>query len=153
MNKLYSTLAVLVLAFFLVSSSWAQCPEITCPTNINTTVDPGECGAVVTFTAPQGIDPCASGSETFNYTGSVQSFTAPTTGVYTLEAWGAQGGNDPQSPGTIFGGRGGYASGEVYLNGEIETRNKKKLFEGDVVKYKDKEYKVTKDVCLKELLV
>jgi hypothetical protein len=56
-----------------------------------------------------------AGSQTFNYTGSVQTFTAPATGVYTLEAWGAQGGNDPSNPNAIFGGRGGYAKGDVTL--------------------------------------
>jgi hypothetical protein len=63
----------------------------------------------VAATTPQG------GSQTFNYTGAVQTFTAPTTGVYTLEAWGAQGGNDPSNPNAIFGGRGGYAKGDVTL--------------------------------------
>ncbi|NBU71186.1 MAG: hypothetical protein EBS53_07015 [Bacteroidetes bacterium] len=56
-----------------------------------------------------------AGSQTFNYTGSVQTFTAPATGTYTLEAWGAQGGNDPTNPGSVFGGRGGYAKGDVTL--------------------------------------
>ena len=56
-----------------------------------------------------------AGSQTFNYTGSVQTFTAPAAGVYTLEAWGAQGGNDPSNPNAIFGGRGGYAKGDVTL--------------------------------------
>jgi hypothetical protein len=56
-----------------------------------------------------------AGSQTFNYTGAVQTFTAPAAGVYTLEAWGAQGGNDPSNPNAIFGGRGGYAKGDVTL--------------------------------------
>ena len=56
-----------------------------------------------------------AGSQTFNYTGSVQTFTAPAAGVYTIEAWGAQGGNDPSNPNAIFGGRGGYAKGDVTL--------------------------------------
>ena len=63
----------------------------------------------VAATTPQG------GSQTFGYTGAVQTFTAPTAGVYTLEAWGAQGGNDPSNPNAIFGGRGGYAKGDVAL--------------------------------------
>jgi hypothetical protein len=56
-----------------------------------------------------------AGSQTYNYTGAVQTFTAPATGVYTLEAWGAQGGNDPSNPNAIFGGRGGYSKGDVTL--------------------------------------
>ena len=49
----------------------------------------------------------------FNYTGSEQTFTAPQSGMYRLEAWGAQGGslND-----TFYGGYGAYAFGQVYLN-------------------------------------
>lgn len=46
---------------------------------------------------------------TFNYTGAVQSFTAPRTGTYTLEVWGAQGGGST-------GGKGGYSKGSVSLN-------------------------------------
>ncbi len=49
---------------------------------------------------------------TYNYTGSVQTFTAPHTGKYLLEVWGAQGG----SAGTSYpGGLGGYAKGECTL--------------------------------------
>lgn len=44
----------------------------------------------------------------FNYTGSSQSFTAPTSGYYKFEAWGASGGNN--------GGLGGYTSGNIFLN-------------------------------------
>lgn len=50
-----------------------------------------------------------------DYTGSVQTFVVPATGKYRLEAWGAQGGNDPANPTTVFGGRGGYSKGEVNL--------------------------------------
>ena len=62
----------------------------------------------------QSINP-QGGSQVFSYTGSAQTFTAPVSGVYTLEAWGAQGGNDPVYPNTALGGRGGYAKGDVYL--------------------------------------
>ncbi len=48
-------------------------------------------------------------SHTFNYTGNVQTFTAPTTGTYKLETWGAQGGGTQ-------GGFGGYSVGYVSLN-------------------------------------
>ena len=46
----------------------------------------------------------------FNYTGGIQTFTAPITGTYKLEVWGAAGG-DTQVP----GGYGGYSVGNVYL--------------------------------------
>ena len=52
-------------------------------------------------------------SNTYNYTGGVQTFTAPVTGTYVLEAWGAQGGS---TPGNNYGGYGGYAKSVVTLN-------------------------------------
>lgn len=42
--------------------------------------------------------------QTFNSTGAEQTLTIPTTGYYTLEAWGAQGGGS-----TNAGGNGGYS--------------------------------------------
>ena len=57
----------------------------------------------------------------FAYSGSEQTFTAPLSGYYKLEAWGAQGGS--VSGGTnggtvtgVIGGYGGYSKGVVYLN-------------------------------------
>lgn len=47
-------------------------------------------------------------SQLFNYTGNVQSYTAPVSGDYTLEAWGAQGGG-------TNGGKGGYSEGTIHL--------------------------------------
>ena len=50
----------------------------------------------------------------YNYTGSVQTFTAETEGDYTLQVWGAEGGevsNGGEDP-----GKGGYATGRVHLN-------------------------------------
>ena len=52
--------------------------------------------------------------QTFNYTGSSQSFTATTAGWYTIEAWGANGGDGPSTGQS--GGRGGYTQGSIYLN-------------------------------------
>ena len=34
-----------------------------------------------------------AGTKNFDYTGGIQTFTAPDTGTYKLEVWGAQGGN------------------------------------------------------------
>lgn len=60
--------------------------------------------------------------KTFEYTGGVQTYTVPVTGVYQLEALGAQGGNryySDDSPITDtfggIGGKGGYISAEVNL--------------------------------------
>ena len=50
---------------------------------------------------------------TFGYTGNVQRFTAPTSGLYKLETWGAQGGTS-----SVYGSainNGGYASGFINL--------------------------------------
>ncbi|MGE5455485.1 MAG: immunoglobulin-like domain-containing protein [Ignavibacteriales bacterium] len=43
----------------------------------------------------------------FSYTGGAQTFTAPISGTYKFEVWGAQGGNG--------GGKGGYATGQISL--------------------------------------
>lgn len=51
----------------------------------------------------------------FPYTGSIQTFTAPRTGIYSLETWGAQGGNATDGTHTARGGYGAYAYGEVLL--------------------------------------
>jgi len=47
----------------------------------------------------------------FPYTGKIQTFTAPMTGYYRLETWGAQGG----STSGYLGGYGGYSTGVVML--------------------------------------
>ena len=48
----------------------------------------------------------------FDYTGEEQEFIVPFDGEYTLEVWGAQGGNTIQD---YHGGYGGYAKGTVLL--------------------------------------
>jgi len=50
-------------------------------------------------------------SQDFAYTGNVQTFTASHSGTYTLEVWGAQGGNY----GNQAGGLGGYSKGDITL--------------------------------------
>jgi len=47
----------------------------------------------------------------FTYTGASQTFTAPATGYYKLETWGAQGGNGY----SYSGGNGGYSVGVYHL--------------------------------------
>lgn len=47
----------------------------------------------------------------FSYTGSVQTFTAPVNGEYTLEVGGAQGGGESD----LEGGKGGKSTGKVTL--------------------------------------
>ena len=48
----------------------------------------------------------------FNYTGNIESFTVPFSGIYKLEVWGAQGGDSPINS----GGYGGYSCEEMYLS-------------------------------------
>ena len=65
-------------------------------------------------------DDCTTGRNegyNFAYTGSIQTFTAPKTGIYQLETWGAQGGNAEDSENNLVarGGYGAYAKGEVLL--------------------------------------
>ena len=50
----------------------------------------------------------------FDYTGTEQVFTAPVSGTYKLETWGAQGGNGYDDFTT--GGYGGYSNGILHLN-------------------------------------
>jgi len=52
-------------------------------------------------------------NKTFSYTKTEQTFTAPVSGYYKLEVWGAQGGSYNT---THRGGYGGYSVGSVYLN-------------------------------------
>ena len=49
---------------------------------------------------------------TFDYTGDEQTFTAPATGKYKLETWGAQGGSVTTE---VYGGYGSYSSGIINL--------------------------------------
>lgn len=53
----------------------------------------------------------------FEYTGNEQTFTAPYTGDYEIEVWGAQGGNAKRNNSTSYtGGYGSYSKGTVHLN-------------------------------------
>lgn len=47
----------------------------------------------------------------FGFTGTEQQFTAPYSGYYQMEVWGAAGGRDEHD-----GGKGGYSTGTVYLS-------------------------------------
>lgn len=53
----------------------------------------------------------------FAYTGTIQSFTTPLVGTYTLQCWGADGNNSYLS---VAGGTGGYAKGS-YLTTKDKT--------------------------------
>jgi len=88
-----------LLLFTVIFTGYSQCPTITCPTNITVNNDPGNCSAVVNYTAPVGTDPCSTGgSITFNYTGSIVNWTVP-AGVTSarIEVRGAEGGTHASS--------------------------------------------------------
>lgn len=93
--KLLLPFAAAMLGF---SPASAQCPTITCPGNISVNNDAGSCGAVVTYTAPVGTNPCSTTSQTFSYTGSIVTWTVP-AGVTSIhiQAKGAQGGYNTSS--------------------------------------------------------
>ncbi|MEL7376519.1 MAG: HYR domain-containing protein, partial [Bacteroidota bacterium] len=77
-------------------------PVINCPVDITVNNDPGQCDAVVIYGLPTATDNCevAADSETFSYTGSIETWTVP-DGVskITVEAWGAEGGGTQGTPG------------------------------------------------------
>ena len=105
MKKYLLKLTLGIVASFAGITTNAQCPAITCPSNITVNNDAGNCDAVVNFTAPIGNDPCTTGSQTFTFTGALQTWVVP-AGVtsVTVDMSGAQGG------GTL-GGNGGRAQG------------------------------------------
>lgn len=55
-------------------------------------------------------------STNYDFTGDVQEFIAPATGIYKLETWGAQGGNSEFNSVSYKGGYGAYSVGTVSLN-------------------------------------
>ena len=63
---------------------------------------------------PSSITRDGTTSETFSYTGSEQTFTAPSTGTYTFKLYGARGGNvTTYKPSN--GALGGYAEGSLEI--------------------------------------
>jgi hypothetical protein len=90
--------ALLTSAIFATGNVDAQCVAINCPANITVNNTPNTCGAVVNYTAPVGYNPCATGADTFQYTGSIVNWTVP-TGITTItvEARGAEGGYNTSS--------------------------------------------------------
>ena len=64
---------------------------------------------------PKDIWTSHSEGWSFDYTGEIQTFVAPKTGIYQLETWGAQGGDATDGEIVARGGYGAYAVGEVFL--------------------------------------
>jgi len=93
MKKVYSLLGLGLALILQTTNSNAQCVQITCPSNLSVSVD-SACGATVNYTLPNAINTCITSTSSFNYTGSIQTFTVP-AGVTSIEidARGAQGSN------------------------------------------------------------
>ncbi len=75
-----------------------------------TVTEPNSAPTIYTFKIIKDDAPVVTPYE-FPYNGKIQTFTAPMTGYYRLEAWGAQGG----SVSGYYGGYGGYATGTIML--------------------------------------
>lgn len=75
-------------------------------TSRSATIDTETEKVTQTQTVPSGT------AYNFGYTGSYQTFTAPASGTYKLEVWGAQGGTAPHGG---AGGLGGYSTGTINL--------------------------------------
>jgi hypothetical protein len=107
---LKSLLSIFSVILFTINSN-GQCPTISCNSSIIVGADSNNCGAIVNFIPPVGVDTCGNSSQTFNYTGSIQTFTVP-SGVtsITVDAYGAQGGG-----GNNNGGLGARIKGDVVV--------------------------------------
>ena len=57
----------------------------------------------------------------YTYTGRVESFTAPVSGEYKMECWGAQGGYTVYNNLYGYGGKGGYAVGNFLISNNQEV--------------------------------
>lgn len=121
MKKIYQTLFVVLGGLSVHTSAKAQCVNITCPPSITVQTDSGQCSAVVNFAAPIDSNTCtSSGSMTFNYTGSMQTYTVP-AGVTSIrvDASGAQGGSVTTSC-AATGGLGARMIGDISVTpGEV----------------------------------
>ncbi|MCW8912846.1 MAG: HYR domain-containing protein [Flavobacteriales bacterium] len=93
----------------------AQCPTITCPSDMVVNNDSGLCSAVVNYAAPIGNDFCATVRDTLFYTGAIVNWTVP-AGITNLniEVRGAEGGYTTSS--TVVPGLGAIMIGDFAVN-------------------------------------
>ena len=72
--------------------------------------------AIAISSNPSAVCSGATCTVTFPYTGDFYLWSAPFTGTFTLQVWGAQGGNAAYGASiTTYGGKGGYATGTKTL--------------------------------------
>ena len=93
----------------------AQCPTITCPSDMVVNNDSGLCSAVVNYAAPIGNDFCVTVRDTLFYTGAIVNWTVP-AGITNLsiEARGAEGSNNTSSG--VPAGLGAIMMGDFTVN-------------------------------------
>ena len=111
MKKFILQITFVISTLFMVANVKAQCPTITCPSDIVVNNDAGSCDAIVNYSAPVGINPCPDTTVTFSYTGTIDTWIVP-AGVTSvrIEAKGAEGGTDPSS--SVVGGLGAIMIGD-----------------------------------------
>ena len=94
MKTLISNILITSALCVVSAMSFSQsCLTIVCSPDVTVANDSTACDATVNYTLPVGVDTCLSGSQTFTYTGAMESFIVP-PGVtsITVDAYGAQGG-------------------------------------------------------------
>ncbi len=94
--KLKLTRIFIVTLCFVFNESQSQsCFTVTCPSSFTAAATSSSCTALVNYSNPIVVNSCTASvvSQTFNFTGSTQTFVVP-SGVssLTIETWGAQGG-------------------------------------------------------------
>lgn len=111
MKKTLQKLRLIAIISISGGSAWAQCPVVNCPSDIVVSSDSTSCGVTVMYTAPEGSDPCSAVSETFNFTGTIDSWVVPAGVTFiSIEASGAQGSNSTSS--TVPAGFGATMAGD-----------------------------------------
>ncbi len=113
MKNFLFTLAVILL-ILNSNNTKAQCLTMTCPPSVTVNAAANACNAVVAYTTPTvNCSNCTSSTQTFNYTGTMQTFVVP-AGITSINILckGAEGGWHPSStytPGLGAGLRGTFA--------------------------------------------
>jgi len=116
LHKFKKQIALGILSLGTAASINAQCLSITCPGNMTVSAPTSSCGALATYSLPVFSSACTT--QTFNFSGGMQSYTVP-VGVtsLTINARGAQGANQTLG-GT--GGLGGSVQGVIsVLPGQV----------------------------------
>lgn len=105
---------LLLLGFGLFSSPVQAQFTLNCPQNVSVPIDSGSCDAVVNYALPF-ITGGPISDTTYAFTGSQQIYVVPANiSRVSIETWGGQGMTN--GFGTVNGGLGGYASGDLVVS-------------------------------------